>query len=97
MHNCTHHFKNTLTSSSHANFRLDIFHSKTVLLSFWGKENGLQAEKSCKMFSHLNICLHNHIFIRLQIAYEHIHLTPGTSQSIMNVRIAAQVLSRHNC
>ena len=79
MHNCTHHFKNTLTSSSHANFRLDIFHSKTILYSFWGKENGLQAEKSCKMFSHLNICLHNHIFIRLQIAYEHIHLTPGTS------------------
>ena len=25
MDNCTHHFENTLTSSSHANFRLAIF------------------------------------------------------------------------
>ena len=30
MDNCVHHFKSTLTSSSDANFRLDIFHSKTL-------------------------------------------------------------------
>ena len=38
MDNCTHHFKNTLTPSSQANFRLDIFHSKTLLDSFWERE-----------------------------------------------------------
>ena len=71
MYNCTHDFKNTLTSSSHTNFRSDIFHSKTLLYSFWGGENGLKAGRTCKIFSHLNIYLHT--------AYEHIHLTPGTS------------------
>ena len=86
MDNCTHHFKNTLTSFSHANFRLDIFHSKTLLYSFWGRENGLKGERTCKIFSNLNICLHVHIFICLHIAYEHINLTLGTSSySIMNV------------
>ena len=82
MNNCTHNFKNTLTSSSHANFRLDIFHSKTLLYSFWGRQNGLKTDKICKLFSHLNICLHYNIFIRLQIAYEHIHLTPGSCTSV---------------
>ena len=37
MDNCTHNFKNTLISSSHANFRLDnFFHSKTLFYSFGG-------------------------------------------------------------
>ena len=93
MDNCIHHFKNTLTSSSPANFRLDIFYSKTLLYSFWGIENGLKADRTCKI-SHLNICLHNHISICLHIAYEHIHLTPGRSYS---VRVAGQVLNTHNC
>ena len=74
MDNCTRHFKNTLTSSSHANFRLDIFHSKTLLYSFWGRENCPKANKIYKLFSHLNIYLHYHIFIHLHIADEHIHL-----------------------
>ena len=52
------------------NFRLGIFHSKTILYSFWARENGLKADKSCKMFSHLNICLHNHFFICLHIVYD---------------------------
>ena len=39
----------------------------------------------------MNIHLHNHYFICLLIAYEHIHLAPGTSYSVMNVRVAAQV------
>ena len=58
MGNCVHHFENTLTSSSYANFRLDVFHTKTLLYSFWGRENGLKADKTCKIFSHLSICLH---------------------------------------
>ena len=37
------------------------------------------------LFTYSNICLH--------IAYEHIHLTPGTSCSVMNVRVATQNLS----
>ena len=36
MDNCTHNFKNTLTSSSHANYGLDIFHSKTLFIFFGG-------------------------------------------------------------
>ena len=44
-------------------------------------------------FSHVNICLHNHIFIRAHIACGRIHLTPGTLYSVMNVRVAAQVFS----
>ena len=36
--NCTHNFKNMSTSASHANFRLDIFHSKTLLYSFWDRK-----------------------------------------------------------
>ena len=38
MDSCTHNFKNNLTSSFQANFRLDIFHSKTLLYSFWDTE-----------------------------------------------------------
>ena len=45
MDKCTHNLKNTLTSSSQANFRLDIFHSKTLLYSFWGWENGRKVDK----------------------------------------------------
>ena len=97
MDNCTHHFKDTLTSYSDANFRLDIFHSKTLLHSFWEREKCLKAHRTCKLFSRLNICLHNYQFIYLHVAYEHIHLTPGTSYSDMNVRVAAQVLIAHNC
>ena len=93
MDNCIGHFKNNLTSSSHANFRLDIFQSKMLLYSFGERENGLKADRTCKIFSHLNSCLHNHIFICLHIAYEYIHLMPGTSYLVMNVRVAAQVLS----
>ena len=59
-----------------------VFHSKTLLYSFLGRENGLKADKICKLFSHLNICLHHHIFIRLQIAYEHIHLNQLTAQAL---------------
>ena len=73
MDNCTYHLENTLTSFSHANFKLDIFYSKTLLYSFWERENGLKADKKCKIFSHLKIYLHNHIFIYLHIAYEHIY------------------------
>ena len=87
MDNCTHHFKNVLTSSSHANFR-----SKTFLYSFWGWKNGLKADRTCNIFSHLNICLHNHVFICLHIAYEHIHLTPGTSYTVMNVWVAVYII-----
>ena len=97
MDNCIHHFKNTLISSSHADFRLDIFLSKTLLFYFWGRESGIKADKLCKIFSHLNICLHNHVFICLHIVYEHIHLTPSSTYSAMNVRVVAQVLSAHNC
>ena len=89
MDNYTQSFKNTLTSFSHANFRLDIFHSKMSLYPFWRRETGLKADKTCKIFSHLNMCLHNHIFVCLNIAHKHIHLTPGTSSSVMNVRVAA--------
>ena len=67
MDNCIHHFKNTLTSSSHANFRLDIFHSKTLSYSFWERENGPKANKICKLFT-FEYCLHYHIFIHLHIA-----------------------------
>ena len=35
MDNWTHNFKNTLTSSYHDNFRLDIFYSKTFSYSFF--------------------------------------------------------------
>ena len=69
MNNCTNNFKNTLTSSSQANFRLHTFHSKTFLYSFWGEDNSLKAEKICKRFSHLNICLHYYIFICLHILH----------------------------
>ena len=88
MDNSTHNFKNALTSSSHGNFRLDIFRSKTLLLSFWGQENGPNADKTCKLFSHLNICLPYHIFIRLNIL--------RMSAFILH-QVAAQVLSTHNC
>ena len=54
--NCTHHFKSTLTSTSPANFRLDIFHFKTLLYSFWGRKNALKADKIYILFSRLNIC-----------------------------------------
>ena len=67
MDNCTHNFKSNLTASPDANFRLDIFHSKTLLYYLWGYENGLKSDKTCKLFSHLNICVHYHIFIRLHI------------------------------
>ena len=56
-------------------FRLDIFHSKTLLYSFWGRENGLKADRTRKFFSHLNIWLHNQFFICLYIAYEYTYLT----------------------
>ena len=71
-----------LYSCSETNFRIDIFHSKTLLYSFWGRENGLKANKICKLFSHLNICLHYHVFIRLQIAYEHINFIPASCASV---------------
>ena len=60
-------------------------------------ENGLKADGTCKIFSNLNMCLHNRVFKCLHFAYEHIHLTPGTSYSVMNVRVAAQVLSTYSC
>ena len=91
MYNCIHHFKNTLTSSSHDNFRLDIFHSKTLLYSFLRKENDIKAEKVCKFFSHLNICLHYHIFIGLQIEYEHTHHTPGNCSSVKCTQLLVHV------
>ena len=40
-----------------------------------------------KIFSHLSIYSHN---LFLNIAYEHIHLTAGTSYSVMSVRVAVQ-------
>ena len=59
----THHFKNTWTSFSHVNFRLDIFHCKTLFYFFEeGKmeESGIKADRTCKIFSYLNICSHDH-------------------------------------
>ena len=67
------------------------------LYCFWGIKNDLKADKTCKILPHLNICLHYYIFIWLHAVYEHSHLTPGTSYSVMNVRVAAQMLSTHNC
>ena len=88
MNNCTNNFKNTLTSSSQANLRLDIFHSKTFLYSFWGEENGLKADKICKRFSHLNICLHYYIFVRLHIL---------CIDTLILHHVAAQMLSTPSC
>ena len=82
MDNRTHHFKNTLASFSHANFRLYIYNSKTLLYYLRERENCPEANKLCKLFSHLNICLHYHIFIHLHITYEHVHLTPSSSSSV---------------
>ena len=47
----------------------------------------------CKVFSGMNICLHNHIFVCIHIAYENIHLAPGTSYSVLKNWVAVQVLS----
>ena len=66
---------------------LDIFHPKTLLDSFWGRENGLKADKICKLISHLNICLHYHIFIRLQIAYEHTNFTAASCTSVKSKKL----------
>ena len=41
MDTCTHNFKNILTSSLHANFRLDVFHSKSLYI-FWGKKKRIK-------------------------------------------------------
>ena len=82
MDNCTHHFKNTLTSFSHASFRLYIHISKNLLHYLRERENCPEANKLYKLFSHLNICLHYHIFIRLHITYEHVHLTPSSCSSV---------------
>ena len=87
IYNCTQDVKNTLTSSSQANFRLDIYHFKTLLHSFWRRKNGLKTDKICKLFSHLNICLHYNIFIRLQIAYERTHLTLGSCTSVKCIQL----------
>ena len=86
MGNCTHNFKYTLISSSDGNFRLDIFHTKTLLYSFWGY--GLKADKICKHFSHLNICLHCHIFIGLHLLRKNTFILH---------QAAAQVLTTRNC
>ena len=91
MDRCTDHFENTLTSFSHDD------DSKTLLYSLYGRGKGLKADRTCTIFSHLDISLHNHIFMCLQNTYEYIHLTPSTSYSVMNVRVAAQVLSTHSC
>ena len=63
MDNSTHHAKNCLISSYRDNFRLDIFYSKTLLFSFWGKRNGPKPNEICKLFSYLNICLHYYFFV----------------------------------
>ena len=81
--------------SSHANFRLAIFHSKTLLYSFWGQENGLKAGKICKLFSHLNICVHLHIFIRLQILRMNIFILHQiAAQALVHIAVS-KVMS--NC
>ena len=73
--------------SSHADFRLVILHSKTLLYYFWGYENGLKADKIFKLFSHLNICLH-YIFIRLHILRMNTHyLAPGSCTSVKNTQL----------
>ena len=97
MDNGTNHFKNTMTSSFHASFQMRYFFLENPFIFFLRTENGLKTDKICKTFLHMNICLHNHIFIYLHIAYEHIYLTPGTSYSVMNARVAAHVLGIHNC
>ena len=76
-----------MTSSSYANFRLDIFHSTIALHSFWGKENGLEADTIRKVFSHLNICFHCHIFIILHIEYEHSYLTLSSCISVKYTQV----------
>ena len=59
-----------------------LYHSKTLLYSFREREKGPNVNKICKLFSDLNIYLHYHSFIHLQIAHEHIHLTPGSCTSV---------------
>ena len=51
------------------------FTLKPLCILFGRKENGLEADTICKVFSHLNICFHYHIFIILHIEYEHSYLT----------------------
>ena len=94
MDNCTHNFKNPLTSSSHANFGLDIFHYKTLLYSFWGYENGLKAYKICKLLSHLNTCLH-YIYIRLHILRMNTFILHQVAAQVLRTRSCGKVLS--NC
>ena len=66
------------------------FHSKTLLYSFSGRENALKGDKICKLFSLLNIYLHYHNFIRLHIAHEHIHLTPGRCASVTYIKLSVK-------
>ena len=78
MNICTDNFKNALTSSSHANFRLDIFHSKALLYSFWGYENGLKAGKNMQtLFTFEYLFTLSYFYMFTHIAYEHIHLGPA--------------------
>ena len=55
--------------SSHADFRLDILHSKTLLYYFWGYENGLKADKVFKLTFEYLFTLYFYRFT--YIAYEH--------------------------
>ena len=64
MDNCALSFKNTLTSSSHDNFGLDIFYSKTIF------------QKS-------------YFYTITYIAYEHIHLAPGSYASVKYTQLLA--------
>ena len=60
---------------------------KPFLYSFWGREDGLKADKICKLFSHLNI-----VYIILVLCVYKLRMNTFTLH-----HLAAQVLSAHNC
>ena len=69
-----------MTSSSRANFRLDIFPSKT-LLYFFGKVKLSKSRQNMQTLFTIEYLFTLSYFIRLHIAYEHTHLTPGSYTS----------------
>ena len=79
MDNWTHNFKNTLTSSYHDNFRLDIFYSKTFLYSFFGIGKRIKSWQNLQtLFAFEYLFTLSYFYMFIYIAYEHIHLAPGS-------------------
>ena len=90
MDNCTHHFKNTLNSSCHANFRLDIFHCKALLL-FLRKEKWFkswQKMQSIFLFEYLSA---KYFLVWISVYIIMFLNQLGTSYSIMNVRVSTSM------